>query len=182
MHPISAAAALADDRVVHEPVTRETPLFEASPSQLINLPSVLYGLAVMALIGAIDGYASGYLVIEKFVLALQAAGVLAGVLTPFCKTAFTRITIDHEQIAWSQGVFRRRVSYLKLASIDGLSCVKPRWQQPFNVGFIMISTTDKRHPARRLPGIYHCEQLAERLEKAVIAAKQQAATGRASLQ
>jgi hypothetical protein len=46
----------------------------------------------------------------------------------------------------------------------------------------MISTTDKRHPARRLPGIYHCEQLAERLEKAVIAAKQQAATGRASLQ
>lgn len=141
-------------------------IFNGTPSQVINIPAFLKGSMVLALIGVIHIYASDRIPFQTHVLLAQAAAVLMGVGLSFLKTAFTKITIDTEQITWKQGMLRRRIATLELSRIQTITTLRPWWQRPFGTGSVIIVTDDPSHPLRRLPGIRNAEQLRSTLGKA----------------
>lgn len=142
-------------------------IFSGAPSQTCNLPALLKGSVVMAMIGGIHVCASSAFPIQWQVLAAQAGAVLVGVSMPFVKTAFTRIVVDSARISWTQGILRRRTSTLELARIQSVTTSHPWWQRPFGTGSILLGTGDAAHPVRRLPGIRNVDQLSEQLREAV---------------
>ena len=81
-------------------------IFSGAPSQACNLPALLKGAAVMAMIGAIHVCAAHVFPLQWPELLVQAGAVLIGVSFPFVKTAFTRIVIDTARITWTQGILR----------------------------------------------------------------------------
>lgn len=142
-------------------------IFRGAPSQAVNLPALLKGCAVMALIGGIHVFASGAFPFQWHVLLAQACAVLVGVALPFVKTAFTRIVIDTERITWTQGILHRRASGLDLSRIQSVTTVYPWWQRPFGVGSIILTTNDLARPIRRLPAIRGADQLCKKLREAI---------------
>jgi membrane protein YdbS with pleckstrin-like domain len=142
-------------------------IFSGAPSQICNLPAILKGCAVMAVIGGIHLFASNAFPLQWHVLLAQAGAVSIGVGLPFVKTAFTRIVIDTEQITWTQGILHRRVSRLKLSRIQSVTSIHPWWLRLFGVGSIILTTNDLAHPVRRLPGIRNADQLRKKLDEAI---------------
>jgi uncharacterized membrane protein YdbT with pleckstrin-like domain len=138
-------------------------IFNGAPSQVINLPAVLKGGAVFVLVLGIHVCAARYFALEWRLVMLQAIAVLAGVGLPFLKTASTEIVIDSKRITWTQGLFRKRTSYLDLARVRHVSVVHPTWQRVFGTATIVLETDDARHRVRRLPGIRHADRLGSRL-------------------
>jgi hypothetical protein len=121
-------------------------IFSGAPSQACNLPALLKGSAVMAMICAIHACASNSFPLQWHVLLAQAGAVLIGVGLPFVKTAFTRIVVDTARI----------------------TSIHPWWQRLFGTGSIILMTNDLAHPVRRLPGIRDVDELRKRLAEAVI--------------
>lgn len=144
-------------------------IFRGAPSQACNFPALLKGGAVMATIGGIHLFASGYFPLQWPVLLAQAGAVLVGASIPFVKTAFTRIVIDTTRITWTQGIFKRRASTLELSRIQTITSVYPWWQRMVGVGTLMLTTNDTAHPVKRLPGMRGAERLREQLVEAIAA-------------
>jgi membrane protein YdbS with pleckstrin-like domain len=142
-------------------------IFSGSPSQACNLPALLKGGVVMAMIGAVHLCTSNSFPFQLNVLLAQGGAVLLGVGLPFVKTAFTRIVIDTARITWTQGIVHRRVSTLDLSRIQGITSIHPWWQRLFGTGTIILTTNDPVHPVRRLPAISNADQLCKRLNEAV---------------
>ncbi|SAL66049.1 Bacterial membrane flanked domain protein [Caballeronia terrestris] len=142
-------------------------IFSGAPSQACNLPALLKGIAVMAVIGGIHLCLSGSFPLHWPVLLAQAGAVLIGVAFPFSKTAFTRIVIDTARITWTQGIFNRRSSILELSRVQTITSIHPWWLRLFGAGSIILTTDDLAHPVRRLPGIHDVEQLRKKLVEAV---------------
>ncbi|MFM0035722.1 PH domain-containing protein [Paraburkholderia strydomiana] len=142
-------------------------IFSGAPSQACNLPALLKGGVVMAMIGGVHLCTSNSFPFQWNVLLAQAGAVLIGVAVPFVKTAFTRIVIDTARISWTQGILHRRVSTLELSRIQCITSIHPWWQRPFGIGTVILTTTDAAHPLRRLPGISNADQLCKRLGEAV---------------
>jgi membrane protein YdbS with pleckstrin-like domain len=143
-------------------------LFSGAPSQACNLPALLKGSAVMAMIYAIHVYASNSFPLQWHVLLAQSGAVLIGVGLPFVKTAFTRIDVDTARITWTQGILHRRVSILEISRIQCVTSIHPWWQRLFGAGSIILTTNDVARPVRRLPGIRGVDQLRKRLAEAVV--------------
>jgi membrane protein YdbS with pleckstrin-like domain len=142
-------------------------IFSGAPSQACNLPALLKGAAVMAMIGAIHVCALSVFPLQWHVLLAQAGAVLIGVALPFVKTAFTRIVIDTTRIDWTQGILHRRTSSLALSRIQSITSIHPWWLRLFGTGTIILTTNDTAHPVRRLPGMRNADQFCKRLEEAV---------------
>jgi uncharacterized membrane protein YdbT with pleckstrin-like domain len=142
-------------------------IFKGAPSQIINIPALLKGSAVIALIFGIHLCMAGYFPFQWPLLLAQIIAVMVGVGLPFLKTATTEIVVDTERITWTQGILRRRVYSLELARIRQVSSVHPWWQGVLGTGSVIMMTDDPAHPVQRLPGIRHADQLCRRLEEAV---------------
>ncbi|WP_144148810.1 PH domain-containing protein [Paraburkholderia sp. BCC1884] len=142
-------------------------IFSGSPSQACNLPALLKGGAVMAVIAAIHVCASSSFPFQWHVLLAQACAVLIGASWPFVKTAFTRIVIDTARITWTQGILHRRTSVLEISRIQSVTSIHPWWQRAFGVGSIILTTNDATRPVRRLPGIRNADQVCRKLAEAV---------------
>ncbi|CAB3783594.1 PH domain-containing protein [Pararobbsia alpina] len=142
-------------------------IFKGAPSQVINIPALFKGSAVVALIFGIHLCTAGYFPFHWQLLFAQIVAVMVGVGLPILKTAFTEIVVDTERITWTQGILRRRVYSLELARIRRVSSVHPWWQGMLGTGSVILMTDDPAHPVRRLPGIRHADQLRTRLEEAV---------------
>lgn len=142
-------------------------IFSGAPSQACNLPALLQGGGVAAMIGALHYCASNYFPLQWNLLLAQVGAVLIGVGLPFLKTAFTRIVIDTTRITWTQGILRRRVSTLELSRIQRITAIHPWWQRLFGTGSIILTTDDIAHPVKRLPAIRCVDQLCRALDEAV---------------
>ena len=142
-------------------------IFSGAPSQACNLPALLKGAAVMAMIGAIHVCASNSFPFQWHMLLAQSGAVLIGAGLPFVKTAFTRIVVDTARITWTQGILHRRVSVLEISRIQSVTSIHPWWQRLFGVGSIILTTNDAARPVRRLPGIRDVDQFRKRLAEAV---------------
>jgi membrane protein YdbS with pleckstrin-like domain len=142
-------------------------IFSGAPSQACNLPALLKGGVVIAMIGGVHLCTSNSFPFQWNVLLAQAGAVLIGVGLPFVKTAFTRIVIDTARITWTQGILHRRVSTLDLSRIQCITSIHPWWQHLFGTGTIILTTNDATHPVRRLPAISNADQLCKKLDEAV---------------
>jgi membrane protein YdbS with pleckstrin-like domain len=142
-------------------------IFSGAPAQACNLPALLKGGVVIAMISGVHLCTSNSFPFQWNVLLAQAGAVLIGVGLPFVKTAFTRIVIDTARITWTQGILHRRVSTLDLSRIQSITSTHPWWQRLFGTGTIILTTNDAAHPVRRLPAISNANQLCKRLDEAV---------------
>jgi hypothetical protein len=138
-------------------------IFNGAPSQVINLPALLKGGAVVLVVGMIHVCAAAYFPLQWKLVLVQSLAVLIGVGLPFVKTASTEIVIDSKRITWRQGWIRKRASHLEIADIRHIAVVYPWWQRVFGTGTIVLETDDARHPVRRLPGIRRADSLGSRL-------------------
>jgi len=138
-------------------------IFNGAPSQIINLPAVLKGGAVIVVVAMIHVCAATYFPLQWTLVLVQSLAVLVGVGLPFLKTASTEIVIDSKRITWRQGWIRKRASHLELAHIRHITVVYPWWQRAFGTGTILLETDDARHRVRRLPGIRRADVLGSRL-------------------
>src|ERR1700712_3417419 len=163
---ITGYGAIAADSALLRELEAKPLWFDASPSQIINLPNVFYGLVVLACVGAIDLYASKFRVIDSYVMAAQVAATVAAVALSFARTYRTRISIDARRINWEQGIFRRVLFSTDLALVRDVSVVQPWWQRPFGVGVVMLYIDDPRKPVRKLPGIRGFNRLSEQIMEA----------------
>lgn len=138
-------------------------IFNGAPSQIINLPALVKGAAVILIVAAIHFFAATYFPLQWRLVLVQSLAVLVGVGLPFLKTASTEIVIDSKRITWTQGLLRKRTSYLDIAHIRHVAVIYPWWQRMFGTGTIMLETDDARHRVRRLPGIRRADRLGSRL-------------------
>jgi uncharacterized membrane protein YdbT with pleckstrin-like domain len=146
-------------------------IFNGTPSQVINLPALLKGSAVISIVAIIHVCAASYFPLQWRLVLVQALAVLVGVGLPFLKTASTEIVIDSKRITWSQGLVHKRVSHLDLVRIRHITVIYPWWQRIFGTGTIVLETDDARHRVRRLPGIRQADRLSERLVALVSASQ-----------
>lgn len=146
-------------------------IFNGAPSQVINLPALLKGSAVILIVAIIHVCAAPYFPLQWRLVLVQSLAVLVGVGLPFLKTASTEIVIDSKRITWSQGLVHKRVSHLDLARIRHITVIYPWWQRIFGTGTIVLETDDARHRERRLPGIRQADRLSERLVALVSASQ-----------
>lgn len=175
---ITGYGAMTADGVLFCEPDEKPLLFEGSPSQVINLPNVFYGLIVLACVGAIDLYASKFIALDPYVLCAQVAAIVAAVAMSFAKTFRTKIWIDAEKIYWEQGVFKRVLFSTELAAARNVWVIQPWWQRPFGVGMVMIGVDEPRKRVRRLPGIHGFEALCEQIRAAAVVAGREQQTVR----
>ncbi len=140
------------------------PLFRGSPSLLVHLPAVLGGLILMAL------WVFVYDAMQRQWGLHWAWGLIPITIIVFevaqriLDTAFTRIEINADQIVLTEGILHQRQSILELASIREVRAYSSWWQRVFNLGTVILMTTDAQTPVWRLYGMRHFEQMRQRLD------------------
>jgi hypothetical protein len=93
-------------------------IFSGAPSQACNLPALLKGGVVMAMIGGIHVCTSNSFPLQWKLLLAQAGAVLIGVSLQFIKTAFTRIVIDTDELPGLRAFY---IAVCRLSSFPGFS-------------------------------------------------------------
>lgn len=147
-----------------------TIIFKGSPSQVVNAAAILRGVLAIVAILAATLYASGQRWSFPWGVPLIAVLlVLAAVGVACLRTAFTELIIDAERITLRQGILNKRISSLELFRIQDLTSYHPWWQRAFNVGTIVVMTSDSNNPVWRLNGIVDAEAMRAALNRAAIA-------------
>ncbi|MCY0386811.1 PH domain-containing protein [Robbsia sp. Bb-Pol-6] len=148
----------------------QTIIFKGAPSQVVNAAAIFKGVAAIVVILAATLYASGQRWQVPWAIPVIAVlVVMAGVGIACLRTAFTEIIIDTERITLRQGIFNKRISSLELFRIQDLTSYHPWWQRAFNVGTIVVMTSDSNNPVWRLNGIVDAEAMRAALNHAAIA-------------
>ncbi len=140
------------------------PLFRGSPSLLVHLPAVLGGLILMLLWLGVYGAMQRAWGLHWAWGLIPLALILFEVVQRMLDTAFTRIEINADQIVLTEGILHQHQSILELANIREVSAFSPWWQRVFNLGTVILMTTDARTPVWRLYGMKHFEHLRQRLD------------------
>jgi uncharacterized membrane protein YdbT with pleckstrin-like domain len=151
------------------PAEKPRVIFHGAPSQVINLSACAKGLiAVFAIIAGLT-YAIGRWPIAWPVALIALALVVISVASPMLQTAFTEVIVDTERITLRRGILNKRVTSLELFRIQDLTSIHPWWQRFFNVGTIVVMTSDSNNPTWVLQGIADAEQMRGALNQAAIA-------------
>lgn len=146
-----------------------TVIFHGTPSQIINLPDLFATSATLGTLGVLFSWVvtrwpvSPAVVIAPFLLCLARLALVFG------ETALTEIVIDMERITCRQGILTRKVSSLELFRIQDVISLHPWWQRVFNVGTVVILTSDSNNPRWCLSGMVNAEQMRNALNRAAIA-------------
>lgn len=146
-----------------------TILFRGAPSQVVNAAAIGKGVLAIVAILAATLYASGRWPVPWAAPLIAVLLVIAGMGIACLRTAFTEIIIDTERITLRQGILSKRISSLELFRIQDLTSLHPWWQRAFNVGTLVVMTSDSNNPVWRLPGMVDAEAMRAALNQAAIA-------------
>jgi uncharacterized membrane protein YdbT with pleckstrin-like domain len=144
-------------------------IFRGSPSQIINAAAFAKGIVTAIVVVVASWYGSTRWPIPWIAPLIVLALVVVSVGIAYLRTAFTEIIIDTERITLRQGILSKRVTSLELFRIQDLTSLHPWWQRPFNVGTIVVMTSDSNNPTWVLPGIIDAEAMRSALNRAAIA-------------
>jgi len=144
-------------------------IFHGTPSQVVNLPYLLGNIGAMGLLGVVFAWASAKWTVSPVVLVVPAVLCLVRLALQYVETAFTEIVIDMERVTCRQGLLNRKVSSLELFRIQDVISFHPWWQRVFNVGTVVVLTSDSHNPRWHLPGMIDAEQMRSALNRASIA-------------
>ncbi|MCY0388417.1 PH domain-containing protein [Robbsia sp. Bb-Pol-6] len=149
--------------------TEKRIIFDGSPSQVVNAATFVKGLLALVVIVGAYIYALGQWPVPLIVPTIAVAIVVFSVGLSYLQTAFTEIIIDSERITLRRGILNKRVTSLELFRIQDLTSIHPWWQRMFNVGAIVVMTSDSNNPTWVLPGIKNAEEMRSALNQAAIA-------------
>lgn len=153
--------------------TAPTIIFKGNPSQVVNAAAIFKGVAAIVVILAATLYASGQHWPLPWGVPLAAVLLVMAIVSFAClRTAFTEIVIDTERITLRQGILNKRISSLELFRIQDLTSYHPWWQRAFNVGTLVVMTSDSNNPVWRLDGIVDAETMRAALNQAAIALRE----------
>ena len=144
-------------------------IFSGSPSQVVNMAVFAKGVCALLVISAAYWYALGQWPVPWIAPIGAVVLVIGSVGLAYLETAFTQIIIDTERITLRQGILSKRVASLELFRIQDLTSYHPWWQRFFNVGTIVVMTSDSNNPVWRLPGMEDAEAMRGALNQAAIA-------------
>lgn len=146
-----------------------TVIFHGTPSQIINLSDLFATSATLGTLGVLFSWVVTRWPISPAVVIAPFLLCLARLARVFVETALTEIVIDMERISCRQGILTRKVSSLDLFRIQDVISLHPWWQRVFNVGTVVILTSDSNNPRWCLPGMVNAEQMRNALNRAAIA-------------
>ncbi|CAD6560714.1 hypothetical protein LMG24235_07034 [Paraburkholderia sabiae] len=144
-------------------------IFSGTPSQVVNLPAYLKGIAGAISVFVAYVYAATRRPVPWYAPLIALLLIAASVVLAYLRTATTEIIIDTARITCRQGIFSRRVESLELFCIQDVTSLHPWWQRPFGIGTVIALTSDSNNPHSRLPGMRGAEHLRDSLDRAAIA-------------
>lgn len=148
---------------LHEEVAAHI-LFDGTPSQAINAPTVIVALIMFAGIAwcRVALHAPQFLLVGPVVL------VVGLVFLSFLKTATTIYTIDEERIRIRRGIFTRKLVSLELFRVQDVTLIQKWWHRILHIGTVVIDSSDLISPRLSLRGMSRAEDLRNNLNKAAI--------------
>jgi len=149
----------------HQPVV----IFHGTPSQVINLPDLLGIFGAIGVLGVVFAWVSTRWAVSPAVIVVSALVCLAYLALICVQTAFTEIVIDMERITCREGIVTRKVSSVELFRIQNVVSLQPWWQRFFNVGTIVVTTSDPAFPRWYLHGMVDAQRLRNMLNWSAIA-------------
>lgn len=149
-------------------MSSEPLLWKGTPSQVLNLPSLLLGILVAAAITAaalLTTFVAGPLVIP----VIAAAWVVC--LFPWlCKSIATRFDnyeLTGERLKHARGVFSRSIDVLELYRVKDMRQEMPFHYRIFGLSRILLETSDRSTPVVVLDGIHGGGEVADLVRRHV---------------
>jgi uncharacterized membrane protein YdbT with pleckstrin-like domain len=126
----------------------ETPIWNGTPSQVLNLPTfILWGLFF-------------WLVIPVFIMLWQ-----------WLVLKNTKYELTTERLKTRHGVLNKKMDDLELYRVRDYKLEQPFFLRLFGLANITLQTSDKSHPTVVIRAIPHGEQLREQIRSAVEACR-----------
>jgi uncharacterized membrane protein YdbT with pleckstrin-like domain len=86
-------------------------------------------------------------------------------------TACTKISVDADRVILSEGILSKELSSMELYQVQSVNAVQKWWQRLFDIGTVILNTSDAAHPVWRLYGMKQVEQLRQQVEAAAKTAR-----------
>ncbi|MFP3709704.1 PH domain-containing protein [Paraburkholderia sp. SIMBA_009] len=144
-------------------------IFEGSPSQVVNLPTLIGNVLAAVTLLVAGQFASVRWHVTPLVGVVPALLLILRALFACLQTAFIEIRIDTERITYREGILNKEVSSVELFRIQHVTSFHPWWERPFGVGTVVVATSDSDAPRWRLAGLPDAEALRADLNRAAIA-------------
>jgi uncharacterized membrane protein YdbT with pleckstrin-like domain len=121
----------------------EKTIYQASPSQILNLSSFMIGLVLIAAI-----ITASILVDNNYVLLLLFLPAVY-LLFKWLTIRSTRLTLTDQRILVSEGVFNKVTNETELYRVRDTSIEEPFFYRLFGLGTIIVYTTDEASATHR---------------------------------
>jgi uncharacterized membrane protein YdbT with pleckstrin-like domain len=148
-------------------MNEETKIWTGNPSQILNLPVFLIcALAAGALVVA--GLLFNLLPPPMgLVLAGLAIVPIAIALWRWIATRCERYELTSERLLLTKGVFSRKTETLELYRVKDYALVEPFWMRVFNLGDVVLTTTDDNNQRVLLRAVHGAKPLSDDIRKNV---------------
>lgn len=121
----------------------EKTIYQASPSQILNLSSFMIGLVLSAAI-----ITASILADNKYVLLLLLLPAVY-LLFKWLTIRSTRLTLTDQRIIVSEGVFNKVTNETELYRVRDTTIEEPFFYRLFGLGTIVVYTTDEATATHR---------------------------------
>lgn len=152
-----------------DPGSTKRTIFHGSPSQVVNLPTTIFGVIVLLVVLVLYLSISIKWPVNGFFLMGLEFIVISYLALQILRTAYTEIIIDTERITLRTGILNKVVSSLELFRVQDVISIHPWWQRFFNVGTIVVISSDTHNQIFKLPGVFDAESMRNELNRASIA-------------
>ncbi|OJW34699.1 MAG: hypothetical protein BGO50_10595 [Rhodanobacter sp. 67-28] len=140
-------------------------LFQGSPSQSINAPTLLVAFIMFAGVfwSRVAMHAPHLLLLGPIV------AVVALVFYRFLRTATISYTVDAERIHVRRGVLLRKITSLELFRVQDVTLYQSWWQDLLGIGTIVVDSSDLVTPRLVMLGVPDPVAFRDDLNKSAIA-------------
>lgn len=159
------------DRIQRHPdprMSNESTLWQGTPSQVLNLPALFWGLLVGA---ALTLVAFLVLVLTGPILIAVVAAVWVVCLLPWVvkaiNTRFDKYALTNERLRHSSGILNRSIEVLELYRVKDLRIEQPFHFRLFGLSRILLETSDRSTPLVILNGVSGGMELADLIRRNV---------------
>ncbi len=149
-------------------MTPETILWKGTPSQVLNLPALILGLLVGAILttaALLTTFVAGPLVIPVIIVVWVVC--LLPWIVKSIATRFDNYELTSERLKHSSGVFSRSIEVLELYRVKDMRQELPFHFRIFGLGRIMLQTSDRSTPEVVLNAIHHSSEVADLIRRNV---------------
>ena len=101
------------------------------------------------------------------------AVALTVIIVPWVKLRATRYRISNYRIDYERGILKKKIDTLELWHVDDISFEQGIVDRMFNVGSILIVSSDRSNPRLELHGIPNPRAIFDSLKQRIIAVKRQ---------